>query len=263
MKKLHFIPLIILSLIACEKVIEVDLNTSDPKTVIDASLCAQDSVHLIFLSKSGRFTDAEGLARVSGAIINISDLNGAIATFTEFDSGIYYLENYPLITGNTYNLEVINGDETITASSILHPKIEIDSLYFAEDEFGGPPSEETLYNTRIIFQDPGGVPNYYREVLTVNDTLDNVFRVANDDLTDGNERDLGYFQRRVREGDNVEVELWMIDQEAFNYFNTLDDIASGSGFVSATPYNPISNLSGGLGNFTVYHRSTISGTVTP
>ncbi len=263
MRKLSIVPLIILSLIACEKVIDVDLNTSDPKTVIDASLCAEDSTHLIFLSQSGRFTDAQGLALVSGAIITISDEGGNSASFTEFDSGIYFLQNYPLTTGNTYSLEVVNGEEVITASSFLHPKIEIDSLFFEEEQFAGPPSEKTKYTVRILFQDPAGVPNYYRQALVVNDTLDKGFRVANDDLTDGNERNLGYFGKQVKVGDEVKVDLWTIDQAAFNYFKTMDDISSGSGFVSATPYNPISNLSGGLGNFTVYHRSTISGTVVP
>lgn len=262
MRKTLFLPLVVLSLIACEKVIDVDLNTADPKTVVDASLCAQDSVHFIFLSQSGRFTDAEGLARISGAIINITDQNGTSASFTELDSGFYILNGYPLNTGNTYSLEVINGNEVITASSYLNPKVEIDSMFFEEDNFG-PPSDEQLYSVRILFQDPAGVPNYYRQVMAVNDTIDRRFRVASDDLTDGNQQNLPYFQRPVREGDEVYMELWTIDRAGFDYFLTMDDISSGGGFASATPYNPISNLSGGLGNFTVYHRSTVFAIVDP
>jgi hypothetical protein len=100
-------------------------------------------------------------------------------------------------------------------------------------------------------------------VLTVNDTIDGNFVALNDDLTDGNERSVRYFGRSVLENDDVDVALWTIDQSGYNYFSTLQDISSNGGFASATPYNPISNLSDGLGNFTVYNRTKISGTVTP
>ena len=264
MRKLLFLPFILLSLIACEKVIDVDLNTADPKTVVDASLCAQDSVHWIFISQSGRFTDAQGLARVSGAAITLTDQNGVEGTFTELDSSIYFLTNYPLIDGNIYDLVVSNGDDVITASSVLNPAIPIDSIFFEEKQFGGGgPQGRTKYTVRILFQDPPGIANYYRQVMSVNDTLDRAFRVVNDDLTDGNQRNLRYQGRSVKIGDEIDMELWTIDQPGYNYFSTMQDISSNGGFASATPYNPISNLSGGLGNFTVYNRTKISGMVTP
>lgn len=269
MRKLHFIPLVILSLIACEKVIEVDLNTADPKTVIDASICAQDSVHVIFISESGRFTDAEGLARVSGAVAILKDQNGIEGTFTELDSGIYFLQNFPLIDGNTYELNVTRGDELITASSFLNPQITLDSIFFEENEFGGSGGpggndpERTKYRISVVFQDPGNIENFYRLIMTVNDTVDKTFVALTDDLTNGNERSYRYRSRNVFEGDEVDMELWTIDRSGYDYFETLADIASDGGFASATPYNPITNLSSGLGSFTVYNRSRISGMVIP
>ena len=265
MKKLLTFPLFLIVMVSCEKVIDVDLNTADPKTVIDASLCAQDSVHVVFISESGRFTDAQGLARISGAVVTITDQLGVGATFTEFDSSIYILQGYPLIDGNTYELKVNRGDEEIVATSTLYPQIPIDSVYFEEDLFGGggPGSDETAYRTRLIFQDPAAVANYYRVELTVNDTIDRNFIAINDELTNGNEQNRPYFFRDVYEGDEVDVDLWTIDQAGFDYFRTMQDISSDGGFASATPYNPISNLSGGLGNFTVYNRSSYSAQVTP
>lgn len=268
MKKLAIAYLLLIALTSCEKVIDVDLNTADPKTVVDASLCAQDSIHVIFISESGRFTDAQGLARVTGAAVVLSDQNGTEGTFTELDSGIYYLQNYPLLDGNTYDLSVTNGDEVITASSFLNPAITIDSIFFEEDQFGGGggpggEEEEQAYRTRILFQDPANVVNYYRVVLTVNDTVDRNFVALDDDLTNGNVRNFPYFFREVYEGDEVDAELWTIDRSGFDYFTTMQDISSDGGFASATPYNPISNLSSGLGNFVVYNRTEISGTVTP
>lgn len=268
MKKLTIAYLLLIALTSCEKIIDVDLNTADPKTVIDASLCAQDSVHVVFISESGRFTDAQGLARVSGAAVTITDQFGIEGTFTEFDSSIYILQNYPLIDGNTYELSVTRGDELITSTSTLAPAIPIDSLIFEENQFGGNGPGggnpgETLYRTRIVFQDPASETNYYRVELTVNDTLDRNFVVLSDELTNGNEQNRPYFSRNVRGGDMVDMDLWTIDRAGFDYFRTMQDISSGGGFASATPYNPISNLSGGLGNFTVYNRSSYSAVVIP
>ncbi len=254
MQKISLLLLFSLVLSSCEKIIDVDLNTANPITVVDAALCSQDDEHTIILSTTGRFTDGEGLSFIENATVSIDDGNGQTATFTEGFPGIYTLQNYALNTGLSYNLTVMNGEETITAISEIVPQIAIDSIYFEEGFFGTPEGEPIDYNVRLIFQDPAGTDNYYRVLVTVNDTLQKRTLVTNDNITDGQLRDLNFNGSDIYEGDTVMVELWTIDKAGYDYYSTLQDISSGGGFSSSTPYNPITNLSSGLGHFTVYQR---------
>lgn len=268
MKKLLVFLVCTYGMYACETIIDVDLNTADPKTVVDAALCAQDSVHTILLTSSGRFQDAQGLQGISNASILIDDGNGNSATFSELTNapfaGIYTLENYPLLPGATYQLTVQNGDETITATSTLAQQVQIDSMYFEKSFFPTPEDEEKSYLVHIVFQDPPGIDNYYRVLATVNDTLQRRKSITSDKYTDGQERDYMYFGSDIYVGDTVTIELWTLNKAAHDFYITLDDIlSSGGGFASSTPYNPITNLSSGLGHFSVYQRSVKTAIVSP
>lgn len=257
MKKLLIFLVCTYGLYACETIIDVDLNTADPQTVVDAVICKQDGQHAIILTTSGRFQDAQGLAGIGNANILIDDGNGNTATFTDsVFTGYYTLDNYPLTTGSTYQLTVQHGDETITASSKLEQRVEIDSIYFEKSFFPTPKDEEQQYLVHVVFQDPPAVSNYYRILATVNDTLQRRKSVTTDELTNGQVRDYIFFGKDIYLGDTVVVELWTINEQAYKFYSTLDDIlSSGGGFASSTPYNPITNLSSGLGHFSVYQRS--------
>ena len=58
---------------------------------------------------------------------------------------------------------------------------------------------------------------------------------------------------RLDPGNTVFIELQNIDQGTYNFFRTLGDGIEGLTFLSASPSNPISNISGsGLGYFSAY-----------
>ena len=132
--------------------------------------------------------------------------------------------------------------------------VEIDSLYFEESFFPTPDGEEQEYMIHLVFEDPAEIENYYRVMVTVNDTLQDRKSVTSDEFTNGNVRDYLFFGENIHLGDSVQIELWSINREAYDFYTTLDDVLS-SGFGSSTPYNPITNLSSGLGHFTIYQRS--------
>lgn len=246
---------------ACEKIIDVDLNTAGPKTVVDARLCVQDSVHKVLLSTTGRYSDGEGKGPITGALVTLTDGNGQTVSLTETESGTYSINNYLLTTDMTYSLHVANGDELIDATSTLLPLTTIDSIFFEESPFPAPPDEETNYTVHVIFQDAADRVNFYRMLVYVNDTLQRNAYDIDDDISNGNEQDVNYFGEAINLGDTVVVELWAIDRAGYDYYSTLSDITNGSGFASATPYNPISNLTSGLGHFTVYQRSVATAIV--
>ncbi|MGB0916241.1 MAG: DUF4249 domain-containing protein [Flavobacteriales bacterium] len=254
MKKLLVFCVFGWSMYSCETIIDVDLNTADPKTTVDAAICPQDAQNMIVLTSSGRFQDAEGLEGIGSANILLDDRNGQTATFSEIVLGFYGLSGYTFNPGFTYDLTIQNGDETITASSTMPELVEIDSLYFEESFFPTPDGEEQEYMIHLVFEDPAEIENYYRVMVTVNDTLQDRKSVTSDEFTNGNVRDYLFFGENIHLGDSVQIELWSINREAYDFYTTLDDVLS-SGFGSSTPYNPITNLSSGLGHFTIYQRS--------
>lgn len=272
MKKILPTIIIGLSLIACEKVIDVDLNTADPKTVVEAVITPDDNTHLMLLSSSGSFTDAEGIEGISGASASISDDMGNTATFTEVENGVYTIDNYLLSEGRTYDLTVTNGNEVIKATSTLGQRVSIDSVYIEESPFqggGGPGGghgggpEETKYQVHVMFKDPVNETNFYRIRLFGLGRDHWSAEVGDDELYNGQNVDLLFFEDMVFAGDTIVVELWSMDRAAYDYYRTLEDIQQSNPFTSATPYNPISNLSSGLGHFAVYQRDTWFGVVEP
>lgn len=268
MIKLLLLPILLLSLIACEKVIDVDLNSADPQTVVEAVITAEDSTHLIFLTQSGSFTDAEGLGVLTGAAASITNDLGMAATFTEIGDGLYQVENYPLMANRTYDLSITNGEEVITASSTLGKRVLIDSIYVDESPFqgggqGGDGEDTTRYQVHVMFSDPVDEENFYRIRLYRLNKDEWSAEVGEDELYNGEDVDLLFFGSGVQEGDTIAVELWSMDRAGYDYYRTLANIQESNPFTSATPYNPISNLSGGLGHFTVYQRDQWIGIVEP
>ncbi|MFT4982353.1 MAG: hypothetical protein ACI9UR_002225 [Bacteroidia bacterium] len=274
----HFsiiLPCLILALVSCEKVIEIDLNNAAPQTVVDAVLAAQDDTVSVFLSTSGSYTDASGLGPIAGAAISITDQNGQTASFSETFNGLYLLDNFNLITGNTYSLSITNEGELIEATSELPALVQIDSVYFEENLFGGPEGgggpgggggggpQLTQYNVHIQFDDPNGISNNYRVVMSEGIARNVSTELVNDDLNDGQLIDVTIFRANVEAGDTISLELWSMDRAGYDFYNTLADIEQSNPFTSSTPYNPITNLSSGLGHFTVHNRDSRTLIVVP
>jgi hypothetical protein len=160
--------------------------------------------------------------------------------------------------GKTYELTIKTGDETLRASTTIPQPIPLDSLYFVE-----PPGEpnDTLAQLRVILNDPPGMANFYRYFTQ---REDGPFRrpftsIADDLLFDGQEFELPLV-RASDQGEDFEQETfglfrldekvtikWMtIDEEQFNFWNTLEFSQANQGpFSSYTRVDH--NIEGGLG----------------
>ena len=100
------------------------------------------------------------------------------------------------------------------------------------------------------FQDPAGVKNYYQFIEYINGvqlTNNNIF-VFNDRLSDGKyiTRPLRNDSARLAIGDLLEVKMYDIDENTYNYFDQLDQSSGNGAFnTSASPANPATNISNG------------------
>lgn len=246
---------------SCQKVIDVKLDEADKKIVVDAVLTDHEGGCIVKLSKTKNFNENNNFVGLGGAVITIKDETGNTTTLTETSPGVYTNGQMKGTSGKTYQLLINVEGKSYSASSTMPENIHLDSLYLKTQKFFS--DEETFSN--VVFQDPGGVKNYYLFKQFVNGKRTDGTFIMDDDLSDGKKFNSTLYlftddEDKIKSGDLVEVEMQCIDKAVYKYWYSYDQAASGGG--SATPANPVSNISGdALGYFsaqTVQRKSVIA-----
>ena len=150
-----------LLIFSCEDVIDLEVPTSEPKLVIDASINwfkgSSGNEQEIKLTLTAPYFDNE-VPPATGAQIVIEDTNNNTFQFVEDgNTGIYKNSTFvPTINGN-YNLTINYQGEIFTATETLKPVSEIE--YAEQNNDGGFSGEDT--EVKVYFTDPGDEENYY------------------------------------------------------------------------------------------------------
>lgn len=241
---------------SCEKVIEIDLNSEDPKIVIEAEVTDDNTApQTVRLSKSANFSESNTFPTVSGASVIISDDAGNTATLTETSPGVYQTTLLQGVPGRTYTLQVVAEGNTYTSVCTMPMHVNLDTLLVQEQASPGPAgSGKTILP---VFTDPSQAGNRYRFRLTQNDTFSSAILLMDDDIFNGtaNVRPLSVQDLTIDSGDSVTVELLGISEEVHFYFFSLSQNGSGPNS-SASPANPKSNIQGAvLGYFSAHSIS--------
>jgi hypothetical protein len=241
--------------VGCRKVIAVDLRDVAPVIVIEGNVTNGPAPYKVVVSRTVDYSAANSFSPVSGAIVNMTDSTNQLSEqLLEIDSGIYqtrYMLGVPL---HTYRLVVEVDGKTYSASSTMPQPVPLDSVTLADNiNLANQKGENAVAN----FADPAGARNYYAFTEVVNSRqLPDIF-VFDDRLSDGRYlrealyNDSSYLQP----GDTLTVTMSCIDANVFTYFLTLAGAvsANGNGPQTATPANPVSNLSNGaLGYFSAH-----------
>ena len=244
---------------SCRDIIDVELDSIEPRLVIDGALTDTNDTLVIQLSKSVDYFEPGVYPNVSGAIITASD-NLVTRQLNESSPGVYS-EYLPGIEGNEYTLTVGLEGKEYTAEVKMPHKVFIDSVSIEPTpdylDFSGG------YLVNCHFNDPSGVENYYRlKVSNINELSvpDDVLYVYDDAFVDGNEITLQWDEEQFLPHDTVVVELQTLAKSTYEYYRTLALLFEGGMIGTANPANPITNLSGDvLGYFGAYtvSRDTI------
>jgi len=250
---IYFIPLTLL-FTSCTKEIDVDLNTAEPKIVIEGNITNEPGPYTVRISKTVNFSESNTYPPVSGALVIISDNSGITDTLSETSPGVYKTSVLAGIPGRTYNLEVIAEGKNFYATSTMPQVVNLDSLAFELFTNKGN-SGGKEYLTLPLFTDPAATVNSYRFIQTVNGVLDKTYFVLNDNTFNGLENSQLLFNpdAEIKTGDTVSVEFRCIDKTAYDYFYTLSQFTT-DGPYSTTPTNPPNNITGNvaLGIFSAY-----------
>lgn len=243
------------SLYACKKTVHLNLDSAASQIVIQGEVTDDTTgPAIVRVNRSVPFYADNNFPAVSGASIKISDNEGHVDSLVESTPGEYSTQTLKGKPGNTYTLSVRLQDTLFTAVSTMPQPVPFDSVTFnhrtglSKDAIFAVPN----------FQDPAGVANYYQflEYLNNSTLLNKTIFVFDDRLSDGRyiTRSLRNDDSYLKDGDYLEVRMYCIDKPVYDYFNDLDQSTSGGAFnTSASPGNPVSNISNGaLGYFSAH-----------
>ncbi len=250
-------PLLILFLSGCEKVIDVDLNESEPALVIEGNLSQNEGTLEVKISNTASYFSNQPMPKVEEASVMLTNGPGFQLQAEQTEPGLYRLDDLPVNFNSVYRLTVKMDGQEYTGVSTLNPLVKIDSIayeYQQEQIFfeGG-------YRVLLYFTDPGEEENYYRVKLYKNgerfDEVDDLI-IFDDSSLDGKSIQVRLRGQLFEPQDTVKVELLSIDYNAWEYFSSLREVANLNPG-SPSPANPLSNLSNGaLGYFSAWTSST-------
>ncbi len=242
---------------SCQKVISIDLNSSDPQIVVEAKISddAADKAE-VRLNQSVNYDQNNTFPAVQNAVVTITDqTTNTIDTLKEASAGVYQSVKTTGKIGHTYLLTIKTGAKILTATAVIPRKVSLEDIELRPQSLFG----NTSYSMIPKFIDPKGIGDRYRFILSVNGKLKKEIAVISDELSDGAPNGRPIFQGArsddtqnsfLKIGDTITLEMQCIDKGIYDYFNTLSGGGGGGPGASATPANPISNVKGGaLGYF--------------
>ncbi|GAA3588814.1 DUF4249 domain-containing protein [Flavivirga amylovorans] len=209
------------SLASCEDVVDIDLNTAEPRLVIDASLSwvkgTDGKNQSIKLSLTAPFFDSI-VPPATGATVTVTDSNNSTFVFNEIEnSGIYINNNFLPILNTTYNLTIVYNNETYTATETLIPVTPIEFVEQKND--GGFSGDET--EIKAYYNDPSNIKNFYLfEFLIIKKNSINL-EVYDDEFTDGNQIFAFFSGEDLETGDELKIMSSGISERNFEFLNIL------------------------------------------
>ena len=247
---LMFLVLMSLTDLSCQKVVDVDLNSSDPHIVIEGTLSDSSPWCLVELSQTVNFDETNTFPPISGALITLHDDVGNMERIPEYKPGTYEASSMQGKPGRSYTLTVAIDGKEYVATSIIPSPVKIESLTVFTQHIGRNNSN----GIHVYFLDKANENNYYRIVLVRNGYTQSDIFIYDDRVQDGNlmTASINATENIFRTGELLVVYLQCIDKGVYDYFRTIR-LARGGGPQAASPANPISNFSNGaLGYFSAY-----------
>ena len=238
-----FLCLNIVLLTSCEKDIDIDYHQVPSLYVVEASV---NNTHMeARVSKTQNMDDNSTQSSLNNAVVVITGDDGSSRKLSYLSNGRYFSKDEG-VPGVTYTITVDIDGEHFTATSTMQKKPTINSFRVIRKKI----TTEWFQIGELKFQDLPNEDNWYFMHIYRNDTG---YRWAVlDDRNDPNKerQQLFTFFREgeggsdvLRDGDDLRIELYTIDQGAYDYLYSMQ-------MMENTGTNPLTNFTGGcLGYF--------------
>lgn len=205
-----------------EEVIKVDLETAEPRLVIDASIdwikgTTGNEQKIKLTTTTGYYEDK--FPTVSGATITVANTKNIVFDFIETTSkGEYTCTNFEPVIGETYTLTVKLNGEIYTAMETLigTPKIEDTIKQNNKGGMAGDEIEITYY-----YQDNGVEYNYYLYSVEMRHIVFPQYSVENNEMNKGALTAVYYSHEDLEVGDVLNLKLYGISKRYYDYMAKL------------------------------------------
>ncbi|NLR90249.1 MULTISPECIES: DUF4249 family protein [Flammeovirga] len=255
MRKYVFIfSLLIAFCYSCEEPIVLNLPSGPQRTVIDANVSESEYISRVILSRSLGFNDTTTFPAIENASVVLFATNFGNTTFPftysgTFDYGALYTpqSQVTLVPKQFYTLNVFLPGSEFEQDTLYQAQVRMPTVVPIQDvNFRYEPSEDRYY-VRIYFLDPEKENNYYS--WRVSQKINGEFilltparvPISTDQGIDGKEVFVEYPYTSFTTEDTIQVHLKSLDQSAYNYYVSLNNLIEASG-TSITVDNPPTNF---------------------
>jgi hypothetical protein len=268
-----FFILFILILGACTEKVNLTLDETYTRLVVDGYIKSDTQAYQITLTKTSDYFSNVPSPKVVNAEVSLSD-GSTVIPLTETEpghSGIYTTDKkFAGKIGDKYQLNIhlqdaIAGTNDYSGSCDLLRVTHLDSIRTSFKENWG---KEGYWQVLLYAQDPPGQKNYYLLNLYRNgklwsDTINKV-RISDDQFFEGNYIngievfliDNSRKYETLNVGDSIRVELSAITKEYYDFITQVQQAGFNIPFFSGPPANVVGNVSnGGVGFFAAYSSS--------
>jgi len=266
-KYIYLILLIIISLSACTERIDIDLDETYTRLVVDAELTDEAKAHTVKLSMTSSFLGGEQDPPVTGAIISIDNTREShLLNEVKDEPGVYKTDpTFTGIPGETYTLRIelqdeIDGHKIYTSTSTLYSATPVDSIGIRWMDMW------EVFEVQCYAWDPPTVDFYMFDVYIngtlITDTISEKF-VVDDKLYNGrytNGIGVGYLSPEkpdedLQPGDTVTLRLARITKENIYY---IWEVQQETGYHNPLFGGPPANIDGNISNGAIGFFSTFS-----
>lgn len=258
------LPLFLLLMVSCSEKIDLKLDESEIRLVVEGEITNEPARHLVKITRSAGYFSNRPPEAVEGALVSFTD-GDLVYELVEESPGRYVTS--PEVTGvpgKTYTLNLLIDGVDYQASSTMKEVMDIDSIQLR-------PSSRTegVYEILLFAQEPATPGDFYMWRTYRNDTLltDSISQVIflSDDLINGRYiNGLIVQTAEASPGDQITLEMLAVPEDYYQFVLTLmiESRWRGGPF-DGPPANVNGNFSGNALGFFVAYSQTRKGLIVP
>ena len=234
--------------ISCQDVVDIPLNTANPRLVIEAAINWQKgtsgNVQRIKLTKTTNFY-TNTIPTVSGAVIIVSNSSNISFNFSEIGAtGVYECTNFVPIINEQYKLNITLNGQNYAATETLKSVAVITNITQEEQIAFGRKS----LKIKALYIDPPVEDNFYLYKFKFSNKPAPEYNTDEDKFFQGNPFFSLIFDDKIKTGDVIEITHFGISKSYFNYLSILLSVA---GSTNGGPFqSPPATVKGNIRNNT-------------
>jgi hypothetical protein len=224
---------IVATFLSCEDVVDVNLDTSNPKLVIEADIKWQKgtsgNLQTIKLSMSSSYYESQ-IKVASNAVVTITDATTTYNFIENAGTGDYVCTNFNPVVNQNYTLTVVYQGQTYISSDKLYETPTIDSV----EQSVLPGFGQDNVQVKFFYQDNGLENNSYLISFKNSTALLPEYGIVEDTFFQGNQMFGLYVSEDLKPSNALFMSVQGVSKRYANYMTKLLNIAGSS---SGSPFS--------------------------